>query len=137
MDGEVYVSVHAHTNEHLRCTKCEVNDHVRKHIIRCTEKGLPRFLVFEALLFFQNIGISDNRSRFELSVSRSQNAIYFSIIAIPKKSHFTFLRYKTLCKIRKNRLEFHLYCWDHVCKVNVCKVNILLLVENDYNFNKN
>ena len=29
-----------------------------------------------------------------------------------------FLRYKTLCKTRKNTCEFHLYCWDHVCKVN-------------------
>ena len=25
---------------------------------------------------------------FKLSVSRSQNVIYFSIIAVPKKSHF-------------------------------------------------
>ena len=29
-----------------------------------------------------------------------------------------FLRYKTLCKTRKNAREFYLYCWDHVCKVN-------------------
>ena len=27
-------------------------------------------------------------------------------------------RYKTLCKTRKNTREFHLYCCDHVCKVN-------------------
>ena len=26
--------------------------------------------------------------------------------------------YKILCKTRKNALEFHLYCWDHVRKVN-------------------
>ena len=27
-------------------------------------------------------------------------------------------RYKTWCKTQKNTREFHLYCWDHVCKVN-------------------
>ena len=32
---------------------------------------------------------SMTRTGFELSVSRSGNAIYFCIIAIPKKSHFT------------------------------------------------
>ena len=52
-----------------------------------------------------------------MSVSQSRNAIYFAIIAMPKKSHFTILRYKTLNKTR-NRREFHLYCCDHVCKVN-------------------
>ena len=29
-----------------------------------------------------------------------------------------FLRYNTLCKTRKNTREFHLHCWDDVCKVN-------------------
>ena len=29
-----------------------------------------------------------------------------------------FSRYKTLCKTQKNICEFHLYSWDHVCKVN-------------------
>ena len=29
-----------------------------------------------------------------------------------------FSRYKTLCKTRKNTREFHLYCWDHVRKLN-------------------
>ena len=28
-----------------------------------------------------------------------------------------FSQYKTLCKTRKNTREFHLYCWDHSCKV--------------------
>ena len=28
-------------------------------------------------------------------------------------------QYKTLCKTqKKNTCEFHLYCWDHICKVN-------------------
>ena len=36
-------------------------------------------------------------SGFELSIFWLQNAIYFSIIVT---------------------CEFHLYCWDHVCKVN-------------------
>ena len=26
--------------------------------------------------------------------------------------------YKTLCKTRINTHEFHLYCWNHVCKLN-------------------
>ena len=42
------------------------------------------------------------RTGFELSVSRSRNAIYYSIIAIPKKSYFTILQYKTLCKTQQN-----------------------------------
>ena len=42
------------------------------------------------------------RTGFLLSVSRSRNGIYFCIIAIPKKSHFTISRCKTLCKTRKN-----------------------------------
>ena len=35
-------------------------------------------------------------SGFELSVSRLRNAIYFSIVMIPKKSHFTISVIKTL-----------------------------------------
>ena len=33
--------------------------------------------------------IQPDTSGFELSVSRSRDAIYFSIIAMPKKSHLT------------------------------------------------
>ena len=29
-----------------------------------------------------------------------------------------FSQYKTLCKTWKNTLEYHLYCWCLVCKVN-------------------
>ena len=59
---------------------------------------------------------------FELSVSQSRNAVNFSIIAMPKRSNFT--HNKTLCKTLKNTREFHLYCWDHVCKVNeLCLVD--------------
>ena len=29
-----------------------------------------------------------------------------------------FLRCKTLCKTWKNTCEFHLSCWNHVCKLN-------------------
>ena len=42
------------------------------------------------------------RTWFELSVMRSRNAIYVSIIVIPKKSILLFSRYKTLCKTQKN-----------------------------------
>ena len=41
-------------------------------------------------------------ARLELSVLQSRNAIYFSIFAIPKKSHFTIWQYKALCKTQKN-----------------------------------
>ena len=55
MHGEVCVSVHACTNDYLRCKKYEVNDCVHKHVIGCMEKHLPRFLILEALNFFSNI----------------------------------------------------------------------------------
>ena len=48
---------------------------------------------------------------FELSTSRLQNAIYFSIIVMPEKSHFTIF---TIQNMRKP-CEFHLYFYDHVC----------------------
>ena len=49
----------------------------------------------------------------------------FPIIAISKKSHFILLRHKIVCKTQKTR-EFHLYCWNHVCKVNEwCLVDCL------------
>ena len=37
------------TNDYLRCTKCEVHDRVHKHVIRCTKKLAPRFLILEDL----------------------------------------------------------------------------------------
>ena len=37
-----------------------------------------------------------------------------SIFPLPQ----LFSQYKTLCKIWQNTYKFHLYCWDHVCKVN-------------------
>ena len=39
---------------------------------------------------------------------------HFSHFTMPKKSHFTW--YKTLNKTGTRK--FHLYCWDHVCKVH-------------------
>ena len=61
--------------------------------------------------FFHKIFVT---SRFELRALWSQNAIIFFIITMPKKSHFTW--YKTLNKTGTRK--FHLYCWDHVCKVH-------------------
>ena len=56
---------------------------------------------------------------FELSISRLQNATYFSIIAMSKKSHFTIFAIQNFVQNKKKTREFHLYCWDgHVCKVN-------------------
>ena len=43
------ISIHAYTNDHLRCMKCEVHDRVRKNVIRCTKKRVRGFLIFEAL----------------------------------------------------------------------------------------
>ena len=57
-------------------------------------------------------------SEFELSVSQSRNAIYFSTIAMPKKSHFNIFAIQNFAQNTKKMSEFHLYCWDHVCKVN-------------------
>ena len=48
--GEVHVSVHMCTNDYLRCIKCEVHGRVRRNVIRCTKKRVPRFLILEALL---------------------------------------------------------------------------------------
>ena len=50
-------------------------------------------------------------------VETSRDAIYFSIIAMPKKSHFTIFAVQNFVQNTKNTREFHLHCWD-VCKVN-------------------
>ena len=55
------------------------------------------------------------KTGFELSVSPSRNAIYFSIIAIPKKSCFTIFAIQNFVQNTKKTREFHLYCWDDVC----------------------
>ena len=46
--------------------------------------------------------INITRTGFELSVSRSRNAIYFCIIAIPKKSHFLIFAIQNCAKHKKN-----------------------------------
>ena len=58
MHGEVHISVHACINDYLRCTKCEVHDPVRKNVIRCTKKHVPRFLILKAL---NNFAISKGK----------------------------------------------------------------------------
>ena len=45
----LHVSVYGCTNDYMRCTKCEVQDCVRKHVIRCMKKRVPRFQILEAL----------------------------------------------------------------------------------------
>ena len=57
MHGKVRVSLHACTNNYLRCKKCEVHDLVCKHVIGCTEKYVPRFLTLEALVIWENVNI--------------------------------------------------------------------------------
>ena len=67
VDGEwnrphVYLSVvvgarqgtHQHTlvHDYFRCMRREVHNRVPKHVIRCTKKHLPRFLIFETLKSF-------------------------------------------------------------------------------------
>ena len=51
---------------------------------------------------------------FELSISPLQNAIYFSIIPIPKKSYSTIFTIKNIVQNTKKTCEYHLYCWDHL-----------------------
>ena len=55
---------------------------------------------------------------FELSISRSQNAIYFSIVPMPKKPHFTIFVIHSFVQNTKNIHEFHLKSWHHVLMVN-------------------
>ena len=44
--------------------------------------------------------------------------LYFSIIVMPKKSHLTIFVMQNFVQNTKKKREFHLYCLDHVCKVN-------------------
>ena len=57
MHGKVRVSLHACTNNYLRCKKCEVHDLVCKHVTGCMEKYVPRFLTLEALVIWENVNI--------------------------------------------------------------------------------
>ena len=56
-------------------------------------------------------------SGFKLSILQLQNAIHFSFITLQKKSCFTIFGIQN-CAKHKKTCECHLYCWDHVCKVN-------------------
>ena len=47
--GKVHVRVHTCTNNYLRSKKCDVHNRKHKHVIRCTKKCVPRFLILEAL----------------------------------------------------------------------------------------
>ena len=69
----------------------------------------------------KNVFLLDSQptSRFELSISWLWNVIYFSFIVMPKKYHFTiFVIQNYVQNTKKNTSEFHLFCWDHVCKIN-------------------
>ena len=55
---------------------------------------------------------------FELSISQLQNTIYFFIIMMLKKSHFSVFLIQIFVQNTEKTCEFNLYCWDHVCKVN-------------------
>ena len=56
-----------------------------------------------------------------------------------EKSHFTTFAIQNYAK-KKKKCEFHLYCWDHVCKVNElclvgcfhrkCRVSTQIMVHN-------
>ena len=48
------------------------------------------------------------RTGFELRVLPSQNAIYFSITVIPKKSYFTILPMQDFVQNTKKKCEFRL-----------------------------
>ena len=57
-------------------------------------------------------------SRFELGVSRSGNAIYVLIIAMPKKCRFTIFDKQNFAQNANVFVIVHLYCWVHIFKVN-------------------
>ena len=44
--------------------------------------------------------------------------LFFHYRDATKNLILLFSRYRTLCKHKKNAREFHLYCWNHVCKVS-------------------
>ena len=44
--------------------------------------------------------------------------LFFHYCDSKEISFFFFSRHKTYPSDEKNTREFHLYCWDHVCKVN-------------------
>ena len=48
MHGEIHFSLHACTNDYLRCMQCEVHDYLRKHVIRCTKKVYQDFQFLKA-----------------------------------------------------------------------------------------
>ena len=59
--------------------------------------------------WFTEVDVKDFKSGaltktgFELNVSGSQNAIYFSIIAIPKKSHFAIFAIQNFAQSTKEK----------------------------------
>ena len=55
---------------------------------------------------------------FKLSISWSQNVMYFSIITMSKKSHFTIFTIQNFVQNMNVFVIGHLCCCDHVCKVN-------------------
>ena len=55
----MHISVHTSTNDYLRCTKCEVQEHICKRVIRCPKKCVPRFLILEALISVQKFYLGD------------------------------------------------------------------------------
>ena len=64
------------------------------------------------------------KSGFDLSASWLRNEIYFFITAMPKISFYYFRDTKPCAKHTKSVREFHLFYWNHVCKVNEwCLVN--------------
>ena len=78
MQGKVHVSIHACTNDYLRCTKCEVQNHVHKYVIRGTKKGVPKFLIFEALNYLN--------ASFSFTSSRAQGNLFKK--KYEQKKHF-------------------------------------------------
>ena len=77
-----------------------------------------KILILTLLQFNSSLYNNNTRiAKFELSVSRLRNAIYFSIIAMPK-SHFIFFAIQNFVQNAKKPLEFQLFCWDHTCKDN-------------------
>ena len=82
---------------------------------------ISRIKILILTLLQCNNSLYNNNARiakFELSVSQSRNAIYFSIIAMPK-SHLTFFAIQNFVQNAKKKTpEFQLSCWNHTCKDN-------------------
>ena len=97
VQGEVHISIHTCTNNYLRCTECEVHDRVSKHVIRCTKKHVPRFLIFEALRMHISLKCIHLYSLYIAKTCENNGQSYCHVISLK----ITNEKYQTLCVLNQ------------------------------------